>query len=159
MLRRACLVRSTAVPVSAGLLTDIDLYFAALDAYRRGDAGPIIRAFTQAARTAAVTAAELVDSLTVELEHSRSRLTGLRADAAAWTVLPVLIGQPVVNTRYLTTQLGMGEMTALRALSTLTERGVLTEITGRARGRVWQHRGILDVLDDYAAGIRRIAAH
>ncbi|MFL0516975.1 Fic family protein [Brevibacterium luteolum] len=158
MLRRACLVRSTAVPVSAGLLTDIDLYFAALDAYRRGDAGPIIRAFTQAARTAAVTAAELVDSLTVELEHSRSRLTGLRADAAAWTALPVLIGQPVVNTRYLTTQLGMGEMTALRALATLTERGVLTEITGRARGRVWQHRGILDVLDDYAATIRRMAS-
>lgn len=157
MLRRTGLVTSTAVPVSAGLLTDIDRYFAALGAYRLGDAGPIIRAFTHAVRTAAVTGAELVDNLAAELENSRAKLTGLRADAAAWTILPVLIGQPAVNTRYLMNRLGLGEMTALRALATLTERGVLTEISGRARGRVWQHRGILDVLDDYAATIRRMA--
>ena len=37
--------------------------------------------------------------------------------------------------------LGLGEMAALRALDALTERGVLTESTGKSRNRVWQHRG------------------
>ncbi|MFF1832411.1 hypothetical protein [Paenarthrobacter sp. NPDC058040] len=49
-------------------------------------------------------------------------------------------------------------MAALRALDALTERGVLTESSGRDRERVWQHRGIFDVLDAYAAGIRRMSA-
>ena len=54
--------------------------------------------------------------------------------------------------------LGLGEMAALRALDTLTDRGVLTETTGQGRHRVWQHRGLFDVLDGYAEQIRRMTA-
>lgn len=32
---------------------------------------------------------------------------------------------------------------------------MLHEATVRSRNRVWQHRGILTVLDDYAATVRR----
>lgn len=46
-------------------------------------------------------------------------------------------------------------MTAQRAIAQLAEAGVLTERTGRRRGRVWQHAGILAVLDDYAERVRR----
>lgn len=42
--------------------------------------------------------------------------------------------------------LGLGPMTALRALDSLTERDVLTATTGNSGGRIWQHRGILNVL-------------
>jgi DNA-binding GntR family transcriptional regulator len=73
-------------------------------------------------------------------------------------VLPSLVGQPAVNTKYLMAQLGLGEMAALRALDALTARGVLTETTGKGRNRVWQHRGILAALDAYAAEIRRMSA-
>ena len=44
------------------------------------------------------------------------------------------------------------------ARPTLSDRGVLIETTGKARSRVWQHRGIFEVLDDYTAGIRRMSA-
>lgn len=37
------------------------------------------------------------------------------------------------------------------------DRGVLTETTGKARGRVWQHHSTFEVLDDYAAEIRRMS--
>ncbi len=71
---------------------------------------------------------------------------------------PHLVGQPAMNTKYLITHLGLGEMAALRALDALTEREVLTETTGgKGRNRVWQHRGILGVLDAYAAEIRRMS--
>lgn len=157
ILRNKGLVRSAAVPISAGLLVDIDRYFAALGAFRGGDAGPIIRGFAMASRIAATTGTRLVDDLVAQLDDSRSRLTGIRADAAAWRVLPVLVGQPAVNTRFLKNTLGLGEMAALRALDTLTARGVLIETTGNSRGRVWQHRGIFAVLDEYGAEIRRMA--
>lgn len=157
ILRNKGLVASTAVPISAGLLVDVDRYFTALGAFRGGDAGPIVREFARASRFAAVSGTKLVDDLVAQLDASRAKMQGLRADAAAWKVLPALVGQPAVNTAYLVETLGLGEMAALRAVDALTERGVLTETTGKARGRVWQHRGIFDVLDAYAADLRRTA--
>lgn len=157
ILRNKGLVGSTAVPVSAGLLVNIRQYFAALGDFREGDAGPIIRSLSQASRIAATTGSQLVDDLAAELDRSRAKLQGVRLDAAAWRILPVLIAQPVVNTRYLMRELGFGEMAALRALATLADRGVLRETTGRARGRVWQHPEILQTLDAYASEIRRMS--
>ncbi|WP_082802907.1 Fic family protein [Microbacterium sp. CH1] len=156
ILRNKKLVGSTAVPISAGLLVDTERYFAALGAFRDGDAGPIVREFAMASRIAAKTGTWLVDGLVEQLDESRQEMKGIRADAAAWKVLPYLVGQPAVNTKYLMAELGLGEMAALRALDALTERGVLTETSGKSRNRVWQHRGIFGVLDAYAAEIRRM---
>ncbi len=155
MLRNKRLVSHATVPISAGLLTDIGSYFEALSAFRHGDAGPIIRRFAGASRFAAVTGRDLVDQLAAQLSDSRALLSGVRAHAAAWRVLPRLIGQPIVNARYLKGELRMNDMTAQRTLDLLTERGVLVERTGLRRNRVWQHSGILGVLDRYAENIRR----
>ena len=151
VLRNKGMVQSSAVPISAGLLVDVDRYFAALGSFRAGDAAPIILEFARASRIAAVTGSQLVDDLAAQLAQSRAQMHGIRSDAAAWRILPVLVGQPAVNTKYLVQTLDLGEMAALRALEAMTVRGVLIETTGRSRGRVWQHRGMLGVLDDYAA--------
>jgi len=157
ILRSKGLVGSTAVPISAGLLVDVPRYFDALGSFRDGDAGPIIRDFAGASRIAATTGTRLVDALVEQLEKSRTKMAGIRADAAAWKVLPALVGQPAVNAKYLKNVLGLSEMAALRALDVLAEREVLTETTGKSRGRVWQHRGIFDALDAYASEIRRMS--
>lgn len=157
ILRNKGLVGSTAVPISAGLLVDVPRYFDALTSFRGADAGPIIRTFAGASRIAAATGTQLVDDLVEQLDESRAKMAGIRADAAAWKILPHLVGQPAVNVKYLKNTLGLGEMTALRALDSLTERDVLTETTGKSRGRVWQHRGIFDALDAYASVIRRMS--
>ncbi len=154
ILRNKDFVGSTAVPISAGLLVDVPRYFDALRSFRGGDAGPIIRVFAGASRIAATTGMQLVDDLVDQLDDSRSKMAGIRADAAAWRILPHLVSQPAVNVKYLKNSLGLGEMSALRALDSLTDRNVLTETTGRSRGRVWQHRGILEALDAYASVIR-----
>lgn len=49
----------------------------------------------------------------------------------------------------------MNDMAAQRALGQLAEAGVLEERTGLRRNRVWQHAGILRVLDAYAQRLRR----
>lgn len=156
LLRAKGVVEHVTVPLSAGLLTDTERYFQALSAFRAGDAGPIIRRFSEAGRFAAATGRGLVDALADQLRDAQSRLAGLRPQALAWQVLPLLIAQPVVNARYLSDTLGVGDATAQRTLKTLAERGVLVERTGQARNRIWQHPGILDVLDDYAAQLRRV---
>jgi Fic family protein len=159
LLRNKGLATHTTVPISAGLLTDTEGYFDALSAYRAGDAGQIVRRFADASRFAATTGRDLVDSLYAQIEDSKQKLGGLRPQAAAWKVLPLLIGQPVVNAKYLKAKLKINDAVVQRALDALTERGVLVERTGHARNRVWQHGGILGVLDQYAENIRRSQVH
>ena len=120
------------------------------------DSGHVIQVAAQRPDVVAViSVVPLVDGLAGQLERSRELLAGLRSQSRAWDVLPLLVGQPVVNARYLKRVLGWGDMTVTRALDALTERGVLVERSGKRRNRVWEHRGILGVLDDYAEQIRR----
>lgn len=155
MLRASGIASHTTVPVSAGLLTDLDRYFAALGAFRDGDASPIVRTFAQAARLAAAAGGDLIDGLRAELAASRELLAGVRPQASAFRLLPALVGQPIVDSAFVQRALAVDAVTANRALALLTDRGVLTERTGRRRGRVWQHPGILGALDEFATGIRR----
>jgi hypothetical protein len=108
----------------------------------------------QLRRYAAVTGTQLIE----QLLQSRERLKGVRSDAAAWRILPTLLGQPAVNVKYLKHALGLGEMAALRALDLMVQRGVLEERTGMTRNRIWQHAGIFEVLDACAKKIRRTSA-
>lgn len=155
MLRGKRLLRHTTAPVSAGLLTDLEGYVSALTTFRSGDARPVIEQFALAARYAAQTGRGLVDDLSQVMDESRGLLAGLRPQATAWKVLPLLIAQPIVNSAYIREELGVSAMTAQRTLDQLTAAGVLRETTGFTRNRVWQHRGILRVLDAYAQTVRR----
>lgn len=155
MLRAKAVMRFTTAPISAGLLRRADSYFAALSAFRAGDAGPIISAFADASLFASASGTRLVDDLAAQVDQARSRLAGLRSDAASWKVLPHLVENPVINAPLLITKLGMNEVTAQRALEQLVSRGVLVERTGLRRNRIYQHDGILAVLDVYAQQLRR----
>ncbi|WP_240643922.1 Fic family protein [Antribacter gilvus] len=155
LLKAKGVLTSTTAPVSAGLLKETEAYFDALGAYRAGDARPIVERFTAASRFAAASGARLVDDLAAQVDDSRAKLAGLRPQAAGWKVLPHLVAHPVVNARFLSQHVGLSEMTAQRALTQLTDAGVLEERTGLQRNRVWQHGGILAVLDNYAEQLRR----
>lgn len=155
ILRAKRVMTRTTAPVSAGLLTDTEAYVGALTAYRAGDARPIVEQFTRASRYAAATGRRLVDDLAAQVDAAREALGALRPQAAAWRVLPQLVAQPVVTSRFLGERLGMNAVTAQRALQQLADAGILVERSGRQRDRVWVHEGVLDVLDAYAASIRR----
>lgn len=155
LLRAKGILRDTTAPVSAGLLTDTGAYFAALTAYRSGDARPIVEQIARASRYAAESGARLVDDLAAQITEAREKLAGLRPQAAAWRVLPHLVAHPVISSAFLTSQLGMNPVTAQRALAQLADAGVVQERTGLQRNRIWQHDGVLAVLDLFAQGIRR----
>ncbi|WP_102159675.1 Fic family protein [Zhihengliuella halotolerans] len=153
LLRAKNILTQTTAPVSAGLLRRTESYFEALTAYRSGDAAPIVAEFAGAARFAARTGEDLVDSLEDQLDAARRSMSSLRPQAAAWRVLPHLVAHPVINAHLVSRLLGTSGTTAQRALAQLTEAGVLSERSGLKRNRVWQHGGILGILDAYAAAL------
>jgi Fic family protein len=155
ILKNKGIVTHTTAPVSAGLLRQTAAYVEALTAYRGGDARPIVERFAEASRFAASSGKTLVDDLAVVLAKDRTKLAGLRSQAAAWTVLPHLIALPVIDASTLVNRLGLSEVTAQRALAQLVTSGILVERTGKRRGRIYQHTAIIGILDDYAAALRR----
>lgn len=129
--------------------------FDALTLFCEGDAAPIVRRFAEACRFAATSGRKLIDDLCEQLDEARSNLRVVRSDAAVWRVLPNLIAQPIINTKYLQKTVGLSKPQAERAIKTLAECGIVAARTGKQRNIVYEHRGILDVLDEYTAGLRR----
>lgn len=151
MLRRLGVTTNIAVPVSAGLLHDVDGYYAALDAYRAGDIRPIIGAFTRAVGYAVVNGRALVRDVQTIREEWQDKLTGLRSDNAARRVAVLAAEHPVLNYAIVTRELGIAPATAFRALETLADRGVLQPANSAQRNRLWLATPVLRALDDFAA--------
>lgn len=158
MLRHSEVTTNITVPISAGLLHDVDSYYSALGAYRRGDIGPIIAAFARAANYAVVNGRQLVRDVRGIEADWENQMRGLRSDAAARRVAVLAIAHPVLNYDLVAKELAIAPTTAFRALETLVDRGILQPANSQRRNRIWLAEPVLRSLDDFAAraGRRRL---
>ncbi len=148
-LRNKGLTRTVTVPVSAGLLNDVNGYHDALTAYRLGEPDPIIR-LTVEATFRAIDNGRLLAS---EISRTRSRWNdaiSARRDAAAWKIADLLARQPVVNAQLLQSRLGLAPATIWRQMQVLEEAGVVKGFEKFKRGRHWRSDEILAALDAFA---------
>jgi Fic family protein len=150
LLRRKGVTRNVTVPVSAGLLTDTDGYFAALTAFRTGDPETIVNLMAEASFSAITNGRELVADLNAARERWSERLVA-RKDAAVWRALPLLLRQPVVDSALIQTELEINAANANLALRQLEETGVIKEFSDKKRNRLWQAPEVLSALDGFAA--------
>lgn len=154
MLRAGRITRSVTVPVSAGLLADVEEYFDALTAYRDGDAEPIVDAISEAAFRAIRNGRRLV----ADIERIRDRwdeAVKARSDAAVRRLISVLLRQPVVNNRVVSETLAVSDVTAQAAIDKLHELEILVRAGGGSRNRLWQATEVLDALDAFGARAKR----
>jgi len=83
----------------------------------------------------------------VELrERYRSALQGAHANSTLLLVVDHLFSRPVFTVRQLETELGISFATANKAVARLTQAGILTELTGQRRNRLFAANEVLDLL-------------
>lgn len=150
LLRSKRLTRTVTVPVSAGLLVDVDAYFEALNAYRAGDARLIISRFVDAAFAATTNGRKLAGELST-VRESWNGLIKARKGAGAWKLADVLLRQPVVDRDTVARELGVSGTNVYGPLRALVEAGILTETTNNRRGQIWRSTEIIAALDAFAA--------
>lgn len=154
MLRAAGATQNVAIPVSAGLLSDVDGYFAALTAYRSGDPSPMVTRLADASFAAVGNGRRLVDDLRAARDRWTTRVR-VRKGSAARRLLDLVLRQPVVDIATVSRELGVSTVAANAAVVRLDEAGILTRANGGSRGRLWQAADVLDALDAFASRARR----
>jgi Fic family protein len=159
MLRNGGATTRTTVPVSAGLLSDTDAYYDALDVYREGDLNPIVEEFSRAAFAAVGNGQQLALDLKALHDEWAARLRA-RKDAVAWRVLPFLLRQPAVTSKLVQETMKVTQPAADNALRQLQEAGALSKPKtvhgeGQRRNVVWQATEVMEALDRFGERARR----
>lgn len=158
ILRRGGLLRHLTIPVSSGILSDVDAYFDALTAFRDGELTPIVDVFADASLAALRNATALADDLAALQRSWDERLVDLRADATARAIVRVSIEHPVLSARTAADGTGASPSVITNAFTQLVERGVLRPANSKRRNRVWINDEVIDALDAFAerSGRRRL---
>jgi len=150
ILRRDQLTRNVTVPVSAGLLTDTDRYFAALDAYRAGDINPILELGASAALAAIDNGRQLAAETTEAKAGWIDKLAGTRSDAAVWKIVDTLIEHPVTDANTVAERHNISTVAARGAINQLAELGIVKQADAGLRFRKWIAPDIATALDHFA---------
>ena len=159
ILRNEGVLTRATLPVSAGLLHDVDAYMESIEAYQGGDYLPIVESVLSALELALVIGGRVSALIDSVMEGWKSAIAE-RAGSAIWRLPPLLAEQPVVTVAYVAERL---EITS-RAASTLVARacgyGMLRPLGTRRRGDFYQSDELIDVLEEISsmAGVRRMLA-
>ncbi|MHA7270767.1 Fic family protein [Arthrobacter sp. HLT1-20] len=149
ILRHRGVTRNVAIPVSAGLLADIEGYHSALTEYRAGDVTPIIRAFANAALRAVANTRQLVEEIEVVQGAWKNQLTA-RKNSNAWRMLDVIARRPVLDSATAAAELGVAQPNVYPPLKALVEAGILQSKAEHQLGPCWRSDEILNAIDEFA---------
>ena len=147
------------LPVSAGLLHDVDRYMGALGAYHDGAIEPMIECLADALELAAVIGSRIASDVDGVLAEWASENTD-RAGSASHRLPALLVEQPVVDIAFVALRLGITDRAARNLVEVACERGILAKMGNAKRGAFYQAIDLIAVLEEASSleGIRRIAA-
>jgi Fic family protein len=158
LLRAKGLTRNVTIPVSVGLLTDVDAYFAALNSYRSGDPQAIITRLVDASFTAVANGRALVQELR-DIRTSWEERINARRGANAWRIADLLLAQPVLNAATIAAALSIAPNNVYAPIETLLSAGIVTQGNDKRRGQIWRSTEVLAALDAFAARAGKCSTH
>ena len=149
----------TMLPVSAGLLHDVERYMDALDAYHAGAIEPMIECLADALELAVVIGSRIASDVDEVLAGWAIENTD-RAGSASHRLPALLVEQPVVDVAFVASRLGITDRAARNLVEVACERGILAKMGNAKRGAFYQAPDLIAVLEEASSleGIRRIAA-
>lgn len=149
LLRHRGVTRNVAVPVSAGLLADVEGYHRALTAYREGDVSPIVLAFAEASLRAVANSRELVSDIDTIKKGWQGQLKARRS-SNAWALLDVIAQRPVIDSATAAAALGVKQPNIYPPLQALRDAGILKSKSEHELGPFWRSDEILGAIDRFA---------
>lgn len=155
-LRRRAVARQVVVPVASAMLADVDTYFETLIGYRRGDATGLISYMTGAAESATAEAGVSAQRLSQMPARWRDEVRP-RANSSADRLVNGLLARPIFNAAIAQQMTGSSAPRTYEAIERLESAGVLREITGGARNRVWAVDEVMAEVSDLDERIGRRA--
>ncbi|MCI8425124.1 MAG: Fic family protein [Adlercreutzia sp.] len=157
LLREDAVLRRATIPLSAGLLHDIDNYMEALHLYQQGKPEPIIEQLIDAIDLAIVVSQRTSERARALLEDWESAMRE-RVTAKIRRLPALLAEQPVVDSAFVAQRLGITRRAATDLINRACEYGILKPIGNAKRGEFYQAPAMLDMLDEISsmAGIRRM---
>ncbi|MGC4003710.1 MAG: Fic family protein [Pirellulales bacterium] len=153
ILRRRRAARHLIVPVASALVAHRERYFAALGAYRRGHAAPIVTLLARSANVATTESWRAVDAI-VAVRQGWDELVGARPGTPVYRLLDLLTEEPMVNAALVERHLRLPPEGVRDAIGALTGAGVLSLARGSRRSPVWLAKAILAELDALSARIQ-----
>lgn len=159
MLRDSGVLAQGNLPVSAGLLHDIDPYMTALRNYQMGDPVAIVEQLAGALDTSLFIGSLFMKRVDSILAGWIERMTERRGSKIR--ELPrLLVEQPVVTIPYVAEQLEITSRAASNLVARACDYGILRAFGNKRRGRFFQSDELVDVLEEISSveGIRRVLA-
>lgn len=104
--------------------------------------------FVDAVAATAAQAVETAQQLNQLRANDKTRLAGIgRMGTSAIQLLDALFHQPISNMAHLAEQTSLSLATVSRALDVLEQHGVVQELTGQKRNRIYAYKGYIDILN------------
>lgn len=159
ILRHDGILEHATLPISAGLLHDIEPYMEAIRIYQQGDPVAIVERLADALEVALSIGNLVAQRLDGVLARWRSAMVE-RAGSSIHRLPAVLVEQPVVDAKYLADRLDITPRAANNLLDRACSYEILTPIGNARRGMFYQASELIEALDCIADGhsIRRVLA-
>ncbi len=145
------------LPVSAGLLHNIDAYLDSIAGYQQGDIAGVVSQLADALELSCQVGYRASRELDATMEEWESTMTERRGSRIR--ELPaLLVRQPVVDVAFVARELSISPRAASSLVNKACEYGMIRPMGNRRRGEFYQSDAILAVLDQISdvQGIKRM---
>ena len=157
VLRDEGVLTYATLPVSAGLLHNIDAYLDSIANYQQGDIAGVVSQLTNALELSCHVGYRASRELDAVMEGWSAAMTE-RHGARIRELPSLLVRQPVVDIAFVAHELSITSRAASALVNRACEYGMLRPMGNRRRGEYFQSDAILHVLDQISdvQGIRRM---
>lgn len=139
-------LKTVALPISAGLLNNTKDYMSALLAFQDGNPIPIIEQVFNALELALVIGSKASEDISLVINEWEETLDEKKT-SSMWDFLYLLIQQPVVNSTYLSNKLDLSVRGANLLINRAVDLGILRRIGNQRRGILYQADDIIEIMD------------
>lgn len=157
ILRRSGVLLHVTLPLSAGLLHNVDAYMKSLEAYQEGNPIAVVEQLVDALEFSLMVGRLVARNLDGVFAGWRGLMTE-RANSSIHRLPLVLAEQPVVTVPYVAEKMGITTRAAQNLVSRACEYEILRPLGNRRRGMFYQADELIDVLEEASSlpSIRRM---